>query len=557
MTYVARLCVLLLALAITPLARGEVLLEEDFSDPGAVSGWQRNTGEWKVEDGSLVGRDCDADAFIARGIRTGDPDWSDYSLSTEVRMVSRGEDWRDGPWIGVRHRGTQKAYTVGFYRRSTYLHKANNGRQTSDDNPVASSPHTIDDDAWHRVRISVSGDLIAVFLDGTCILAVRDEGEADIPPVSGGGIVLCARQYTGSPGTTEIRFRDLTVREQSSLPDAALDLLQQKRDMEQFLTRQQQRGYRDVQKRVMAFYYPWYGTPGVSGSWRHWRGINEEEKTIDSSTHYPEIEPYDSQNRSLMARHIRQAKEHGIDTFIFSWWGEDDFSDRALPAMLDEAHEQDFKLCVYWERIPKRGDSRVEGSVDTLSYLIEEYGNHPAFLRVDGKPVIFAYGRVMGQVAWHQWKPIIEETRARTGHDFVLLADGYGNEDYARLFDGLHIYNPVGWVLEKSREHLRNEAEVRYGDAVELSHRYEKIAGCTIIPGYNDTKIREPGKATGRKNGDIYRILWEEAIRAGADWVVITSWNEWHEGSEIEPSVEYGDLYLELTRRYAHRFKHD
>jgi hypothetical protein len=48
--------------------------------------------------------------------------------------------------------------------------------------------------------------------------------------------------------------------------------------------------------------------------------------------------------------------------------------------------------------------------------------------------------------------------------------------------------------------------------------------------------------------------LWEEAIRAQPDWVLLTSWNEWHEGSEIEPSWEDGDQYLRLTAKYAPGF---
>jgi len=41
---------------------------------------------------------------------------------------------------------------------------------------------------------------------------------------------------------------------------------------------------------------------------------------------------------------------------------------------------------------------------------------------------------------------------------------------------------------------------------------------------------------------------------AGPDWVLITSFNEWHEGSEIEPSLEDGDRYLKLTKQYGPRF---
>jgi len=55
----------------------------------------------------------------------------------------------------------------------------------------------------------------------------------------------------------------------------------------------------------------------------------------------------------------------------------------------------------------------------------------------------------------------------------------------------------------------------------------------------------------GRESFGIHR---EEAIKAKPDWVVIVSWNEWLEGTEIEPSVEDGDKYLKLTAEYAGRF---
>lgn len=76
-----------------------------------------------------------------------------------------------------------------------------------------------------------------------------------------------------------------------------------------------------------------------------------------------------------------------------------------------------------------------------------------------------------------------------------------------------------------------------------------------MIPGYDDTKIRKPGLSIDRHNGDLYRTLWKAAIDAAPDWVLITSWNEWHEGSEIEPSVEDGQQYLKLTSEFAQAFK--
>jgi len=49
--------------------------------------------------------------------------------------------------------------------------------------------------------------------------------------------------------------------------------------------------------------------------------------------------------------------------------------------------------------------------------------------------------------------------------------------------------------------------------------------------------------------------LWNAAIKADPDWVMITSFNEWHKGTEIEPSIEYGEKYVELTAKLVREFK--
>ena len=49
--------------------------------------------------------------------------------------------------------------------------------------------------------------------------------------------------------------------------------------------------------------------------------------------------------------------------------------------------------------------------------------------------------------------------------------------------------------------------------------------------------------------------MWEDAIASKAPWVTITSWNEWHEGSDIDVSVEYGDFFLNRTKIYSDQLK--
>ena len=69
--------------------------------------------------------------------------------------------------------------------------------------------------------------------------------------------------------------------------------------------------------------------------------------------------------------------------------------------------------------------------------------------------------------------------------------------------------------------------------------------------------------AVGRKNGETFRKQWARAGEGGPKFAMVVSWNEWV-GSEqpspevskdIEPSEEFGRLYLDLLKKEIARFK--
>ena len=76
------------------------------------------------------------------------------------------------------------------------------------------------------------------------------------------------------------------------------------------------------------------------------------------------------------------------------------------------------------------------------------------------------------------------------------------------------------------------------------------------MPGWNDLALgRASSFVRGRDGGSYYRASFAGAASSGADWAIITSFNEWPEGTMIEPSVSYGDTYLNLTRELAAAFR--
>ena len=76
-----------------------------------------------------------------------------------------------------------------------------------------------------------------------------------------------------------------------------------------------------------------------------------------------------------------------------------------------------------------------------------------------------------------------------------------------------------------------------------------------VAPGFDDRAVRQHGTVVPRDGGATYDRTWRAALAADPAWILVASWNEWHESSEIERSREHGTRYLEATRAWADRFR--
>ena len=312
---------------------------------------------------------------------------------------------------------------------------------------------------------------------------------------------------------------------------------------------------RRIQRRVMTFYYPWYGVPegpGGNGRTVHWGQIDARNQDIAASTHYPTLGAYDSHDPAVIEQHCLWAKAARIDTFIVSWWGHGYYEDRAMPEILDACARHGMKACIYYERVPD--PKTAQNAAHDIVRVLRKYGSHEAHLKADGKPVVFIYIRALNDLGLTGWLEAVKAIDAGYEGGAVVVGDQF-SYGAARVFDGVHTYNTAGSLRDMSLDTLRTWAADTYPSWVRLADEADKISTITVIPGYDDTKIRTPGLAVERFHGESYRIQWEQAIAADPHWVLVTSFNEWHEGSEVEPSAEYASQYIELTGELAGRFK--
>lgn len=275
---------------------------------------------------------------------------------------------------------------------------------------------------------------------------------------------------------------------------------------------------------VLAMYYAWYD----NNTWGSGKLSDQP------------VTPYVSADRATIERQVTQAQSAGIDGFELDWWGPGNPTDTNLQTLLSVANEHGFKVTADVDMnspfIHNPGDVTNE-----LVYLQRYFGN-PAWFHFQGKPVVVFYGNRKYDVA--TWGAI--RAQADPQHAAVWIGEG-DIFSYLNVFDGIHPYS-IAWSPDPSSQLASYASEARAYPG--------KLWVATVMPGYDDTRLGRPnGFAVNRQNGAYYTKVWQGAIATHPDMISITSWNEWMEGTQIEPSKSYGNLYLSLTKQMSDQYK--
>jgi glycoprotein endo-alpha-1,2-mannosidase len=282
---------------------------------------------------------------------------------------------------------------------------------------------------------------------------------------------------------------------------------------------------------VSIFYYPWYGTPALDGSYQHWQQGGHLPPRDIASDYYPARGAYSSGNPRVVDAQMRELARAGVGEVVSSWWGWGSVEDRRLPLVVEAARAHGMTVAVQLEPYDPRNAPYIARSAQSVA---GDLGH----LRELGITRIYVYSP-FSDVSDGAWAALNAagpgmQLLAQTANVSRAAADG---------FAGVYTYDIVRYG-SSSFERLCRRA-----------HAAKLLCAPSVGPGFEADRATGDAHAKPRRAGQTYDDMWLAAIRARPDRITITSYNEWHEGTQIEPASAAASRTLAVSPTLRLRYQ--
>jgi glycoprotein endo-alpha-1,2-mannosidase len=257
--------------------------------------------------------------------------------------------------------------------------------------------------------------------------------------------------------------------------------------------------------KVSAFFYPWYGTAARDGGFTHWSQAGHSPPNDIAANFYPARGLYSSSDRLVLGAQMDEIRLAGIEEIAVSWWGQGSAEDARLPAIIAAAHATGIDVAAHLE--PYGGRS-VASTVGDIGYL-----------RALGIKTFYVYRAL--DLPIDEWAAANDSLQGVE----VLAQTALAGAAAAAHFDGIYTYDILTYGGDS------------FARICGAAHAKGLLCAPSVGPGYDARRGSGDPRVKPRRDGATYDAMWTAAVASHADRVTITSYNEWHEGTQIEPAA--------------------
>lgn len=328
--------------------------------------------------------------------------------------------------------------------------------------------------------------------------------------------------------------------------------------------------------------------PEISGKYNTWQNSGHNPDVSDSlgirdisSVYYPSIGLYDVTDPDYQEYMMQLCKMSYIDVINYyvhsltdledgSWWSES-FKKTTRPLLEKYGIKSTARLEDPSKAVADGNDTKVQSA---FSGILELLGD--TVWTIDGRPVLsqFTVSGITSSTI-DEWKA---EHLAKYGvTPFFMLREAgtYLSSKWNKSVDGYYGWCELDDINSLDLQYSENNGDYRrYATLEQAKVNHDLYTARTksliengtvkhyaegLCPGFDDIAVwgwnTGPRKIERGDNAELYKYKWQSAVSNDAEMVVIPTWDDWGESTTIEPTLEYGTEYLEVTQKYAAEYK--
>jgi len=313
---------------------------------------------------------------------------------------------------------------------------------------------------------------------------------------------------------------------------------------------------------------PWYLTKPYSGVWGwHWTMNHYNPDTTNAlgqrniaSHYYPQIGPYDSADPVVLEYHVLLMKLSGIDGVVADWYGQENYQDYGLInqrtlALLDYTRRAGLKfvLCYEDRTVQQKinggyitAANAIANAQQTMRYAQTNYFNSANYLQFSNKPVLLNFGAVYFQnnSQWVSIFSVLSNQPAFFSEDqrFPVAMGAYNWPPMHLASGGVLSSNSLYNYLTT----FQNNGASWPGFISSAFPRFKDI--------YQQAGLGYTYGTLDDANGQTFRSLLKRALTNNAAMVQLVTWNDYGEGTAIEPTVEFGFRDLGVVQDFRREY---
>ncbi len=305
-------------------------------------------------------------------------------------------------------------------------------------------------------------------------------------------------------------------------------------------------------------YMPWFADKETNGFWNHWNNTGSYSTNPDimdgtgkrqiASHYYPLIGTYSTKDRIALEYHLLLMKYSGIDGLLIDWYGTRNLWDfpvakESADAIVEVLQEVGLQFAIVYEDWTAEANGAtsqmVQNAKNDLLYCQNNYFGLNNHIKIEGKPLFTTFGP-RNITTPSQWTDIFSALNKKPFF-MPLIWHSYHCENYSNP----NVDGEFQWTDASTGDYAYNISYLKNTYTHYIASAHPGFRDCYLAGGASSYPVAD------HLDGNFLKNRLQLAKSYNPPYIQLATWNDYGEGTMIEPTREFGYTFLNIIQQHV------